>query len=319
MITASALIHPGSRTGRTMAAALAAATALSLTALTTPAVAQDLAQVVTADERIAPAGEFAPITHGHIDLGGLAVAEGIELMARDDTGGTPVWRRTEDMPLVLGDAALEQLPQSDEFSFVGASAGDMVWVVPQTEVPGVPWLGWNTQAPSLIAAIGGENPSATAGVTLSITGHQGPGEFSLFLHQAGFGAPEVLAATAKPTAVASPTGFFVPLHTHTHANWVFTEPGVHAIGLELSAPSATGEMLRSHAVLRFAVGDGTDPAEAAALTWDPEAAAPAMAAATGLAGISARSLWLIGGTVLLIVVLLAVGIISRRARGGNHG
>ncbi|PZP00431.1 MAG: peptidase, partial [Corynebacterium urealyticum] len=52
--------------------------------------AGDLAQVVSGDEQVAPAGEEATIDHGHVDLG-LQVIDGqADFLARDDSAATPV-------------------------------------------------------------------------------------------------------------------------------------------------------------------------------------------------------------------------------------
>ncbi len=65
---------------RTAACVLTAGLALS----TSPAWAGDLAQVVGADEDVAPQGEEKVIDTGHVDVGALLDGTESELMARDD-------------------------------------------------------------------------------------------------------------------------------------------------------------------------------------------------------------------------------------------
>lgn len=207
-----------------------------------PVLAQDLGQTVDTNEIIAPLGDQQIIDHGHVDIGLIAVDSGLELKARDDTGEEPVWRDLDDVVFNVGDEAIQSLPDTNDYEFTGASAGGSVWVVPQTEVAGVPWLGWNTQHPTLLE-------STDQGVTMKILGHNGEGDLALFLQSGGFGAPEVLFSSTNH----STSEFFVELNSHVHANWTFTEPGIHQVLVEMATDSTA-----SQAVLTFAVGAGTD-------------------------------------------------------------
>ena len=281
--------------------------------------AGDLAQVVSGDEQVAPAGEEITIDHGHVDLG-LQVTDGhADFLARDDSAATPVWRALDDIVFEVGDNAQLTLPEDEAFSFVGADPGAQVWVVPQTEQAEVPWLGWNTQAPSL-------NESVDRGVTMEFLGHTGPGEFSMFLQNGGFEPPQLLWSTAEQKT----DGFWVDLGTHTHANWVFSEPGIHQVRVRMSgeAKNGTGDMedtadaagheVSAESVLTFAVGDGTDVAEAQATEWDESAAelsASAAASHSGLTGIPVW-IWVLAGAGIL--VLLGAIALALRARGGHR-
>ena len=277
--------------------------------------AGDLAQVVRGDEQVAPAGEEATIDHGHVDLG-LQVIDGqADFLARDDSAATPVWRALDDIVFKVGDNAQLTLPEDEAFSFVGAEPGAQVWVVPQTEQAEVPWLGWNTQAPSL-------NESVDRGVTMEFLGHTGPGEFSMFLQNGGFEPPQLLWSTAEQKT----DGFWVDLGTHTHANWVFTEPGIHQVRVRMSGEGksgtgdtagAQGNEVSAESVLTFAVGDGTDVAEAQATEWDESAAelSASSASHSGLAGVPVW-IWVLAGAGIL--VLLGAVALALRARGGHR-
>lgn len=277
--------------------------------------AGDLAQVVSGDEQVAPAGEEATIDHGHVDLG-LQVIDGqADFLARDDSAATPVWRALDDIVFKVGDNAQLTLPEDEAFSFVGAEPGAQVWVVPQTEQAEVPWLGWNTQAPSL-------NESVDRGVTMEFLGHTGPGEFSMFLQNGGFEPPQLLWSTAEQKT----DGFWVDLGTHTHANWVFTEPGIHQVRVRMSGEGksgtgdtagAQGNEVSAESVLTFAVGDGTDVAEAQATEWDESAAelSASSASHSGLAGVPVW-IWVLASAGIL--VLLGAVALALRARGGHR-
>ena len=271
--------------------------------------------MVSGDEQVAPAGEEATIDHGHVDLG-LQVIDGqADFLARDDSAATPVWRALDDIVFKVGDNAQLTLPEDEAFSFVGAEPGAQVWVVPQTEQAEVPWLGWNTQAPSL-------NESVDRGVTMEFLGHTGPGEFSMFLQNGGFEPPQLLWSTAEQKT----DGFWVDLGTHTHANWVFTEPGIHQVRVRMSGEGksgtgdtagAQGNEVSAESVLTFAVGDGTDVAEAQATEWDESAAelSASSASHSGLAGVPVW-IWVLAGAGIL--VLLGAVALALRARGGHR-
>ncbi|STC70301.1 choice-of-anchor M domain-containing protein [Corynebacterium pilosum] len=228
----------------------------------TPATAQTdpgLQQTVEADEQIAPEGERTVISAGHVDLGPQVIDGELKFLARDDTSVPPVWRSIDDVVFEVGQASAQTLPEEagNEFDFTGAQPGDTVWAVPQTEVASLPWLGWNTQAPSL------QSLDIDRGVTLEFAGHQGPGQFSLFLQNGGFEPPQVL----WNSAAEGTQPLFVDMNTHTHANWVFTEPGVHLVGIRVVVPLVDGTERIDERVVRFAVGN-TAPEEAFATSWD---------------------------------------------------
>ncbi|WP_165242944.1 choice-of-anchor M domain-containing protein [Corynebacterium lizhenjunii] len=278
---------------RLAALACAAALALPLAPVGAPtASAGDLAQVVSADERLAPSGEQATISAGHIDLGALIRDGQAFFMARDDSGEQPVWRELDDVVFAVSDAAAQPLPKNKNYSFVGAKPGENVWVIPQTEIAGVPWLGWNTQSPSLLEV-------ADRGVWLEYLGHQGPGEFSLFLQNGGFEAPQVLFASAG----GGEERIWVDLNTHTHANWTFTRPGTHLVGLRLHVDTLDGQHLTADTTLRLAVG-ATDPQQARAHQWDADAAG---------ASASSGTLWWALGAVAAVVLGAVVLVVRRRA------
>lgn len=229
--------------------ALAAAALIAIAPGT--ALAGDLSQVVRDDERVAPAGERTVISEGHVDLGLVLTDDGAQLLARDDSDAQPVWRELNDVVFQVGDAALQTLPDNDDFAFVGADFGDSVWVVPQVEVPGVPWLGWNTQSPTL-------QDTVVRGVTMQITSHHGPGDVALFLQNGGLEPPTTLWSTTG----AGDGSFWVDLNTHTHANWTFSEPGTHLVELTVSAELNNGETVTASQPVRFAVGDNAAADEA---------------------------------------------------------
>ena len=265
-----------------------------------------LTQVVESDETVAPSGEAAELSVGHADMGPKLSEDGLELLVRDDSQAEPVWRHLSDVVFRVSDAGQLEVPGGDEFAFTGA-AGKTVWVVPQQEISGVLWLGWNTQDPALISQTEG-------GVSLIFGGHQGDGDFSAFLQAGNFSGPQVL----WDSHVGNSQPIHVDLNTHAHANWVFTEPGVHLVKITAEAKLTSGETVSDTQVLRFAVGDSADANEARAAQWqmENEPEKPAQMEAPSEFDNSNRAplamAAIAGGIALLIVA--GAGFFAMRAR-----
>ncbi|UED86417.1 choice-of-anchor M domain-containing protein [Streptomyces profundus] len=261
------LAPPGAfRHRRTLPAALLAAGLL--VALTAPAVHADeegdLGQTVAPEEENVT-GE-AVLDIGHVDIGPRFVDGEWRIQGRDDSQSPPVWRALTDVVTRVVDAAVQQAPDDPRFAFLDAEPGSDLHVIPQTQAPEVVWLGWNTQDPEVMARV-------NRGVTLTMHGVEGPGHLAVFLQNGDLGAPEVLWDGDEP----GPQELWVDLNTHTHANWVFTQPGVYVLDFEVSADLITGETVADRAPLRFAVGETTDVAEAFATTVDEPEPTPAPA------------------------------------------
>ena len=204
----------------------------------------NLTQVVQADESVVE-GEKVELGKGHVDMGPRLIDGTWQLVARDDTQHPAVWRRPEDVVFRVNDSAKLTVPADPAYEFLNAEAGSEVYVIGQTEIPNVIWLGWNTQDPAVIEAVSG-------GVNLNIKSVTGPGNFALYLQPGNFAQPQILATTES---LASKSGeIYVELNTHTHANWVFTEPGIYLIEIEAVANSADTNF-SDLATFAFAVGD----------------------------------------------------------------
>lgn len=219
-----------------------------------------LKQKVSESEQIVK-DEKVVIDAHHVDLGPRLIDGEWIFAARDDTGESPKWRMVEDVVFQVHDQGILPVPDDEAYSFIKADPGSEVYVVPQTEVSGVVWLGWNTQDPAVVKA-------CPRGVTLRFTHVSGPGHFSLFLQPGNFAPPQQLAD--GDTLEQTPADVFVDINTHTHANWVFTKPGVYLLAVEAMAEGEDGTKYSAGGTLRFAVGDATAPDEAleASVPWD---------------------------------------------------
>ena len=229
----------------------------------------DLAQSVAAHEEWR--GEASEISAGHVDLGPRLIDGQWRAGLRHDAESGAVWRDPNQTVLRVGDAAIMTAPNSDDYPFLADVAGKPVYVVPQTQNPGVVWLGWNTQDPAVTATI-------DRGLTMRVGPVSGPGRAWLFLQSGTFGKPLLLADSG-----AAPGDVWIDSGTHVHANWAFSAPGTYTATVTFLGTTTAGEAVSASTTLRFAVGDAASASEALAM------AAPAAAPADGASASSSAS------------------------------
>ncbi|WP_028193120.1 TIGR03773 family transporter-associated surface protein [Salinispora pacifica] len=206
------------------------APAAAAPAAAAPAAAATEARVVVAD--------------GHVDMGPQLSGDNWTIRIKDDRTSPAVWRETADVVLWIKDNAKINVPAGADF--LGAQ-GDPVWLLPQSQQPGIVWPGWNTQHQSVVSGVKGN-------VTWTLQGVDGPGRFALFL-TGSFGEAEVLFDSAK----SLPQQLAVPLNTHAHGNWAFSKPGLYRLAVQMSGTTTAGEAVADTKTLTIAVGDSTDP------------------------------------------------------------
>ncbi len=228
----------------------------------------DLAQSVAAHEEWS--NEASEISVGHVDLGPRLIDGQWRAGLRHDAETGAVWRDPNQTVLRVSDAAIMTAPDSADYPFLADVAGKPVYVVPQTQNPGVVWLGWNTQDPAVTATI-------DRGLTMRVGPVSGPGRAWLFLQSGTFGKPLLLADSG-----AAPGDVWIDSGTHVHANWAFSAPGTYTATVTFLGTTTAGEAVSASTTLRFAVGDAASASEALAM------AAPA-AADSASAGASASS------------------------------
>lgn len=294
---------------RSILALVLVGTAVAFTQ-TTPAAANEptrrseqaaLEQRIDADQPIA--NGRAVLQTGHVDIGPRYVGDKWSLLIHDDTtlgraGGRSVWRSPERTVLRVSDAAAIPVPDDPAYEFLGVEPGKPAYVIPQTQDPEVVWVGWNTQDPSVIRRI-------DRGITLELEGVEGPGRLVVYLQSGSFDIPKELW-----NSDGGSNAIWVDGNTHTHANWVFTEPGIYLVRAGASATLRDGSKVSGAANLRFAVGSSVDVGQAFAAEWSQvpgsgesgspsgsseggDSAAPAalVVAALILAGIGAGVAW----------------------------
>ena len=228
----------------------------------------DLAQSVAAHEEWS--NEASEIAVGHVDLGPRLIDGQWRAGLRHDAETGAVWRDPNQTVLRVNDAAIMTAPDSDDYPFLADVAGKPVYVVPQTQNPGVVWLGWNTQDPAVTATI-------DRGLTMRVGPVSGPGRAWLFLQSGTFGKPLLLADSG-----AAPGDVWIDSGTHVHANWAFSAPGTYTATVTFLGTTTAGEAVSASTTLRFAVGDAASASEALAMAA-PEAA-PADGASASSSG-----------------------------------
>ncbi|WP_309107414.1 choice-of-anchor M domain-containing protein [Arthrobacter sp.] len=268
----------------------------------------------------APPDGRVVVDRGHVDLAPRFVDGAWRVQVRDGTLEPSVWRETDDVVFHVRDTAELTMPDDPAYAFVGKAAGQAVHVVPQTEMPGVVWIGWNTQDPGVIEGVKRQ-------IAYTLVDVEGPGDLLLYLQSGNLTAPQVLW-DSRETGLQD---IFMDTNVHTHGNWIFTEPGTYLLTVEFAAELADGTPLVDRKVLRFAVGDSADTqavfdavpaaaegktetrgnkggAEAATLAGTGPFGLPAEAVTAAMTGVGAVGILAIG------VIVAVAAVRGRRAK-----
>lgn len=184
---------------------------------------------------LAPAAHAVTVRSGHLDFGARLVGGHLKAQVKDGTGPRVVWRDPAGVTVLLGAGSRTALP--DGLASVGRT-GTRVWMIPQVQRAGVPWLGWNTEELTTRQLRGP--------VTWSLVGFSGPGQMAVF-QTGSFGDIDLLLASGGPRSMT------IPLGVHAHGNWVFTRPGTYQARFRMSATARNGRALSDAGNLRFVV------------------------------------------------------------------
>ena len=259
----------------------------------------DLAQSVAAHEEWS--NEASEISVGHVDLGPRLIDGQWRAGLRHDAETGAVWRDPNQTVLRVNDAAIMTAPDSADYPFLADVAGKPVYVVPQTQNPGVVWLGWNTQDPAVTATI-------DRGLTMRVGPVSGPGRAWLFLQSGTFGKPLLLADSG-----AAPGDVWIDSGTHVHANWAFSAPGTYTATVTFLGTTTAGEAVSASTTLRFAVGDAASASEALAMAAPASYSSASGAASGGLPDWAFLAIIVVAAASLLVIGALVVAR-SRRSR-----
>jgi len=115
-------------------------------------------------------------------------------------------------------------PAGTEWDFLGNSAGDPLWFLPQGQDPAKPFLGFSTES-----LVGGDWAGGVMTYTLlNVVSSPAGSDFSLW-QTGGFGEPLVRWSTDD-----SILAFDLGIGTHAHYNWGFTKQGTYQLAFQVS-------------------------------------------------------------------------------------
>jgi surface-anchored protein len=158
---------------------------------------------------------------GHGDLG---------LSYRDGQWSFTVRNADPDDILVQGGASARLfIPSSPAFSFLG-QPGDPIWVLPQSQIADLPYLGLNAE---------GVAPGQFLGerVRLDLACVIGPGDFVMWT--TGTGTVDVHMNARD--GIAAEDVAHLPVLGHTHQNWGFTRSGIYELEFTATGTLVSGE------------------------------------------------------------------------------
>lgn len=172
------------------------------------------------------------LTSGHVDVLDIDYVGGaLVLRVLDGTGATDVERNPADVILQVPAAARTTgVPGTPDWAFLGT--GGTAWILPQNQVSGLLWAGWNTS--EVPAGVFVDDK-----VRISLTAVGGPAGFSIYT--AAGGTPTVLFDSGD----GLPDSLDVPRLTHAHANVGFDAAGTYTVTFNVTGTLVGGGTISS--------------------------------------------------------------------------
>ncbi|WP_058235199.1 choice-of-anchor M domain-containing protein [Devriesea agamarum] len=155
------------------------------------------------------------LDHGHMDLFTVtASGNQLSLALKEDVTGHHVSRNPGEVIVGVKDQAYTNSTAS--LPGIGTAG----YALPQTQNPSLPWPGWDTQ---------GVAQAGFGSVDIIFSQVKGPGNVYLWQQNPAGGVKPMLAnGSARITSGAILTQ---AEPAHTHANWLFTRPGVYTMAV----------------------------------------------------------------------------------------
>ena len=171
-------------------------------------------------------GASGNATDGHFDLGPAIENGTLVARVKDDRSQPAQWVDPSSLTFALGDAARITAPA--DLGFV-ATPGSSVWLIPSTQIAGVPWLGLNSQREEIVTG-------TTGPVQFTLDAVEGPGRVAVF------NAGALGSGVGEHVFDGPGTGYTLGANTHAHQNWVFTAPGTYTLTISMRV-TPNGEAL----------------------------------------------------------------------------
>ena len=162
-------------------------------------------------------GATGNATDGHFDLGPAIENGTLVARVKDDRTQPAQWVDPSSLTFALGDAARITAPA--DLGFV-ATPGSSVWLIPSTQIAGVPWLGLNSQREEIVTG-------TTGPVQFTLDAVEGPGRVAVF------NAGALGSGVGEHVFDGPGTGYTLGANTHAHQNWVFTAPGTYTLTISM--------------------------------------------------------------------------------------
>ena len=162
-------------------------------------------------------GASGNATEGHFDLGPAIENGSLVARIKDDRTQPAQWVDPSTLTFALGEAARITAPA--DLGFV-ATAGSSVWLIPSTQIAGVPWLGLNSQREEIVTG-------TTGPVQFTLDAVEGPGRVAVF------NAGALGSGVGEHVFDGPGTGYTLGANTHAHQNWVFTAPGTYTLTITM--------------------------------------------------------------------------------------
>ena len=162
-------------------------------------------------------GASGNATDGHFDLGPAIDNGTLVARVKDDRTQPAQWVDPSSLTFALGDAARITAPA--DLGFL-ATPGSSVWLIPSTQIAGVPWLGLNSQREEIVTG-------TTGPVQFTLDAVEGPGRVAVF------NAGALGSGVGEHVFDGPGTGYTLGANTHAHQNWVFTAPGTYTLTITM--------------------------------------------------------------------------------------
>ncbi|WJY96746.1 choice-of-anchor M domain-containing protein [Corynebacterium fournieri] len=195
----------------------------------------------TTSRPAAAADKRTLIEAGHMDMALAAEGSQLSAMLIDDSDPhNQAKRESGSFVFAVPDAARKTLPDSARGSFPGEP--ETMWILPQAQEKGLPWLGFSTTRVGANALADGSK------IDVSMRDVNGPGRIFTWHEDLQGLRIELDSADENKTLK-------YPVNAHDHQGFGFTDPGVYTATFAFRGTAASGEEFTKELVATFAVGD----------------------------------------------------------------
>ncbi|MFC5370813.1 choice-of-anchor M domain-containing protein [Arcanobacterium bovis] len=207
----------------------------------------------------------ALITKGHMDQMLSYDGKDARVFVHDTAvPSKPLMHQSGNFAYAVPDSAWKVIPNNPEYAELKKAAPQGVWMLPEAQEDGLPWVGFSTLSVKY-DGVGKEGVKVSLrnvrGPGRMITGHSGIGTFTKLLDTE---TPDATVTYAKPN--------------HDHQAFYFTAPGTYTMDFVYTMQLVDGSKVEKVLTARFLVGDtsvtaGKEHLENAGAPTDPASTA----------------------------------------------